>query len=218
MEPGCVLQDSDSLISFFAGLGEYARGRGLPRRLLDDHLGICFDICHQAVMFEDIYEVMRRIHEAGINIAKIQVSSALQLADPGDEEARSALAEFAEPKYLHQSCCRGRDGRLHSVLDLDLAFTELPPTDPWRIHFHVPVQAQSLICDGLGTTQREIGRALDFLRDHPELKPHLEVETYTWGVLPAAIRPADEDGIVDGLAGELRWLESQMHQRGLLRE
>lgn len=219
MEPGCALQDTDTLIGFFrVDLADRLQSLGLPPQLLDDHLGICFDVCHQAVMFEDIYEVMQRIQEAGIVIAKIQLSSALQLTDPHDNEARATLAEFAEPRYLHQSCCRDREGRLHSVLDLDEAFTTLPPDAPWRVHFHVPIQAESLICEGLGTTQREIGRALDFLRDHPGLHPHLEVETYTWGVLPRAIRPADEDGIVDGLAAELFWLEAQMQQRGLLQD
>jgi len=216
MEPGCALQDSDSLIDFFTrDLAGCAQRLGLAQHLIDDHLGVCFDVCHQAVMFEDTYESMRRIVDAGIHIGKIQLSSALELADPEDDEARAALADFAEAKYLHQSCSRDRQGRLHSVLDLDQAFSALPATDPWRVHFHVPIQAQSLICDGLGTTQREIFRTLDFLGDHPELHPHLEVETYTWSVLPPAIRP-DADSIVDGLAAELQWLETQMQQRELM--
>jgi sugar phosphate isomerase/epimerase len=216
MEPGCALQDTDSLIAFFTrDLAECARQQGLAPHKIDDHLGICFDVCHQAVMFEDTYEAMRRIVDADIHIGKIQLSSALELADPEDDEARSALADFAEAKYLHQSCCRDRQGRLHSVLDLDQAFDALPATAPWRVHFHVPIQAESLISDGLGTTQREIGRTLDFLADHPGLHPHLEVETYTWGVLPEAIRPAG-DRIVDGLSAELQWLEQQMRQRNLL--
>jgi hypothetical protein len=166
-------------------------------------------------MFEDTYAAMRRIVDAGIHIGKIQVSSALELADPEDDEARAALAGFIEAKYLHQSCSRDRQGRLHSVLDLDQAFSALPASAPWRVHFHVPIQAQSLICDGLRTTQREIGRTLDFLRDNPDLHPHLEVETYTWSVLPPAIRP-DGESIVDGLAAELQWLETEMRQRDLL--
>lgn len=217
MEPGCALEDSDRLITFFTrDLADCARRQGLSPSLIDTHLGICFDVCHQAVMFEDTYDVMRRIVEAGIHIGKIQLSSALELAQPGDDEARAVLADFAEPKYLHQSCSRDRQGRLHSVLDLDQAFAELPRDTPWRVHFHVPIQAQSLLCDGLGTTQAEIGQALDFLRDHPALHPHLEVETYTWGALPRAIRPRDEDGIVAGLGAELEWLETQMRQRDLL--
>jgi hypothetical protein len=219
MEPGCALQDTDSLISFFTqDLAACARRQGVAGQLIDDHLGICFDVCHQAVMFEDCYEVMRRIVEAGIVIGKIQISSALELLHPADDEARAALADFVEPKYLHQSCCRDQHGDLHSVLDLDEALADLPRTDPWRIHFHVPIQAESLISDGLGTTQNDICRVLDFLHDHPGLHPHLEVETYTWGALPQAIRPTDEDTMVDGLSAELAWLETQMRQRDLLQD
>ena len=216
MEPGCALQDTDSLIAFFTrDLAECAQRQGLAQHRIDDYLGICFDVCHQAVMFEDTYASMRQIVDAGIHIGKIQVSSALELTDPEDDEARSALADFVEAKYLHQSCSRDRQGRLHSVLDLDQAFETLPMSTPWRVHFHVPIQAESLICDGLRTTQQEIGRTLDFLGDHPQLHPHLEVETYTWSVLPPSIRP-DADSVVNGLAAELQWLEIQMQQRDLL--
>jgi hypothetical protein len=103
-------------------------------------------------------------------------------------------------------------------MDLDQAFNAFPATHPWRVHFHVPIQAESLISDGLGTTQQDIGRTLDFLRDNPELHPHLEVETYTWTALPKSIRPTDEQQMVNGLTAEVLWLETQMQQRGLLRE
>jgi hypothetical protein len=103
-------------------------------------------------------------------------------------------------------------------MDLDQAFTDFPRAGAWRTHFHVPIQAETLISDGLGTTQREICRTLDFLRDHPGIHPHLEVETYTWTALPEEIRPQDDATIIDGLTAELQWLESEMQSRRLLRE
>jgi hypothetical protein len=217
MEPGCVLQDTDSLIAFFTHeLTAHARSKGLGWQLLARYLGICFDVCHQAVMFEHVYQALERIHEAGITIGKIQISSALELQDPDNNDARTALSGFMEGKYLHQTACRDDHGRLIQVLDLAQAFDNLPSKHPWRVHFHVPIQAETLISKHLGTTQYAIGQALDFLRDNPGLHPHLEVETYTWTVLPEEIRPKDSQMVVDGLSGELRWLEEEMGRRKLL--
>lgn len=219
MEPGCVLESTDTLIPFFTTeLVDHMASKNLDKRLIKRHLGVCFDVCHQAVMFEDSYQALQRIREAGIHIGKIQISSALELKDPGDIKARSALLGFVEQKYLHQSRCKDKQGRLQSVMDLDQAFCVFPLTHPWRVHFHVPIQAETLISEGLTTTQKEICRTLDYLADNPELHPHLEVETYTWSALPKRIRPTNQHMIVDGLTAELQWLETQMQQRGLLSE
>ena len=219
MEPGCVLESTDELIPFFTSeLPRHAIGMGLDPALISNHLGICFDVCHQAVMFEDTYEALGRIHKAGIAIGKIQISSALELKNPADADARNALTGFVEQKYLHQSRCRDKTGQLLRVMDLDQAFTAFPYSHPWRTHFHLPIQAESLISEGLGTTQHEICRTLDFLRDTPGVHPHIEVETYTWTALPVQIRPTDECMFIDGLSAELLWLETQMHLRGLLFE
>lgn len=217
MEPGCVLQSTESLIPFFTlELPQHLARLNLDSRLIQEYLGICFDVCHQAVMFEDIYASLQKIHDAGIRIGKIQVSSALELKDPENSNARSTLASFIEQKYLHQSCCRDDSGKLHQVLDLDQAFDHFPLSGPWRVHFHVPIQAHSLISTDLTTTQQDIGRCLDFLRDNPELHPHLEVETYTWTALPEGIRPGNQQQMIDGLTAELNWLEQQMEIRQLL--
>jgi len=219
MEPGCVLESTDALIPFFSTeLPDFFISRGHDPNLINRYLGICYDVCHQAVMFEDTYQSLTRIHEAGISIGKIQISSALELKDPKDKSARDSLHGFIEQKYLHQSRCLDNNNKLYDVMDLDQAFTDFPEDFAWRTHFHVPIQAQTLISDGLTTTQDEICRTLDFLRDHPELHPHLEVETYTWTALPEQIRPKDESTLVDGLCAELHWLETEMQKRGLLQD
>ena len=91
-----------------------------------------------------------------------------------------------------------------------------PRTGPWRIHFHLPVQLPALDRPGLGTTRHAIERTLDFLADTPGLRPHLEVETYTWDVLPDALRPRNSEQLYAGIAAELDWVEQQMQRRGLL--
>ena len=44
---------------------------------------------------------------------------------------------------------------------------------------------------------------------------HLEVETYTWSVLPLDQRPDDERALVAGLAAELNWVRDQLSDLGL---
>lgn len=217
MEPGCVLESTDQLIAFFNHeLADHVAQRDLDPSLIQNYLGICFDVCHQAVMFEDCYQSLSRIRAADIHIGKIQISSALELNATDPVAARVSLTPFIEPKYLHQACCRDDHGRLLKVMDLDQAFNRFPATSPWRVHFHVPIQIESLNSQGLATTQREIGCTLDFLRDHPDFHPHLEVETYTWSALPEPIRPKNDAMIVQGLSAELGWLERQMQLRGLI--
>lgn len=219
MEPGCVLESTAQVLQFFSGeLPQAARAVGVPDAAIERHLGLCFDVCHQAVMFEDPAASLASFRDAGIAVGKIQVSSALVATDPADAEVRQALRGFAEPRYLHQVRCRGH-GALRGAMDLADCLDDhhaLPRDVPWRIHFHVPVQTRVLAVEGLATTQDEIAAVLDFLAAEPALRPHLEVETYTWQVLPEALRPADDAQLLQGVVAELNWLEQALRARGLL--
>jgi hypothetical protein len=221
MEPGCVLETTSQVMTLFVDeLPAAAARRGVAAEHLAAHLGVCFDVCHQAVMFEDIGQSLTALCDAGVAVGKIQVSSALAAAAPGDSAVREVLTGFAEPKYLHQVRCRDAAGTLHGVMDLPKALHDqsFPAAWPWRIHFHVPVQSRALCTGLLDTTQASIGAALDFLRDHPaRVHPHLEVETYTWRVLPEGLRPRDDGQLVTGLTLELQWLQNELSMRGLLR-
>ncbi|MGR8932411.1 MAG: metabolite traffic protein EboE [Gammaproteobacteria bacterium] len=218
MEPDCVLETTDELIRFFRrDLPEKALALRIPEQLLRDHLGVCFDVCHQAVMFEDCAESLSRIAKEGISVGKIQVSSALVIVDPEQTNIDETLAEFTEPRYLHQ--VRTLAGqRLVSSLDLPFALDDksFPTAYPWRIHFHVPIHATLLAQDVLSTTQQAILDVLDFLKANPNHKPHLEVETYTWQVLPAFLRPKTDASLIAGLTDELNWLEMEMLKRSLI--
>jgi hypothetical protein len=218
MEPSCVLESTDEMLKLFSDeLPSAARRQGMALELLEQHLGVCFDVCHQAVMFEEPQLSLSRLYEVGIRIGKIQLSSALEVVHPDRPEVLAVLREFAEPRYLHQ-VRTGTEGELSGVMDLPQALEPpgLPAQTPWRVHFHVPVQAAVLEGGELGTTQTAITQVLDFLAGQREVHPHLEVETYTWQVLPSALRPRNETELLDGLAAELAWVEGQMQQRGLL--
>lgn len=221
MEPDCVLETTSQLIAFFSALT--AANGGYPA-----HLGVCFDVCHQGVMYEDSYDALRRITEAGITIGKIQISNAFEvdtqsLQDPVSD-VHDLLAEFAEARYLHQVKARCPDGTIIAVPDLSealasmyMARTGLNDTASWRVHFHIPLSFSTCIHPAIKPLHGTLNGVFQFLADYQGgVKPCLEVETYTWDVLPAALQPQDDDALIDGIAGELHWLEQQLADRGLL--
>lgn len=200
-EPFCVLETTGESLAFFDRL----RARAADQSRLEvvrEHIGLCYDVCHQSVEFEDVVDSIRRLTASDIRIAKVHITCAIRLEHPMRNDAgRTMLAQFVEPRYLHQTIGRTSDGRLLRAVDLtrDLALSPadgFEAADEWRIHFHVPVNAESL--GPLGTTRPDLRRALAAVAVLPDA-PHLEVETYTWHVLPDGSKPE----LVEGLAGEM---------------
>ncbi len=200
-EPFCLLETTEEAIAFFARLFESANETA-SRDLMKDYLGLCFDVCHQAVEFEDVADSIRRIDTAGILINKVHITCAIHLEDPArNSEGREALARYVEPRYLHQTLAKSKTGEILRHVDLTESLALHPPRDfaeaeAWRIHFHVPVDAENL--GPLGTTRNELRQALAAVAKL-DSAPHLEVETYTWEVLPGGSKAA----LVDGLTREL---------------
>lgn len=199
-EPFCLLEQTEPTVEFFERLFAVAARRGCEAAARDC-LGVCYDVCHQAVEFEDAAWAVRRLDGAGVRINKVQISCAIELEDPNDPAQRGALARFVEPRYLHQTMARGTDGTILRAVDLEHALVQSPSSEwlaarPWRVHFHVPVDAPRLGL--LNTTRNELARALAAIA-RLSYAPHLEVETYTWPVLPGG----DATELVDGLACEI---------------
>jgi hypothetical protein len=158
--------------------------------LVREYIGLCFDVCHQSVEFEDVTKSLDRIVAAGIRINKIHITNAVELRDPAhNPDGRNALKQFVEPRYLHQTFAKFSDGTVESRLDLSLADLDCQPADrflqadAWRVHFHVPIFAETF--GPLFTTRPDLAAALKriALLDY---SPHLEVETYTWPVMPGS--------------------------------
>lgn len=83
--------------------------------------GVCFDVCHQAVEFEDVAESIEQFVMPGIRINKVHITNAVELLNPaGNAAGRQALRQFVEPRYLHQTYARFSDGRIETRLDLKL--------------------------------------------------------------------------------------------------
>ncbi len=199
-EPCCVLETTPETIAFFDRLRAAADAEGAGD-VVRRHIGVCYDVCHQAVEFEDVAASIDALVRAEIRINKVHITCAIELDCPSDPALREELARYVEPRYLHQTFARGDDGRTVNIVDLTREHCAAPPADfagagKWRIHFHVPVNAHS--DGGLKTTRPDLERALRTV-SNLEYAPHLEVETYTWGVLPSGEKPA----LVEGLLQEL---------------
>jgi sugar phosphate isomerase/epimerase len=218
-EPCCHMETVDETVRFFethlfasSAVSAFSRltglGRGESEAALRRYLGVCFDACHMAVEFEDAAAGLAALRRAGIRVGKVQVSAGLRLRmDPGDRALVDALRPFAEGVYLHQVVER-RDGRLVRYLDLPEAL-EAAARDgggprEWRIHFHVPLFREEL--GRFASTQDYLRDVLQLLRREAHA-PHLEVETYTWDVLPQEYRRED---IAVAVARELRWVLGEL--------
>lgn len=203
-EPGCLLDVTDDVIAFFQQYLLPGRDEQLVRR----HIRVCHDVCHAAVMFEPQREVFEKLAAAGIGVGKVQVSSAV-VADfeaAADQRAamRDQLAQFNEPRYLHQTVIR-QDGRTTFYQDLSEALAGpqgAAAAGSWRVHFHVPIYLSQF--GHLQTSREEILACLAAARDCSDVR-HFEVETYAWNVLPPELRHAQ---LAAGIAEELRWFRS----------
>lgn len=200
-EPFCVIETTAEAIDWFNKLRREAERRGATDAV-QRHLGLCFDVCHQAVEFEDVAESIRALDREGVRINKVHASCALQLDDPRKNvEGRAALKRYVEPRYLHQTIAVTPGGRHARAVDLTDELIDAPGEDflsaaAWRVHFHVPVDVEHI--GPLATTRAALREALAAVAEL-NYAPHMEVETYTWEVLPGAAQAH----LVDGLTREL---------------
>lgn len=203
-EPGCVLDTVTDAV------------RWLAPRVDPRFVGLCLDTCHLAVSFADPADTVAEIYDAGLEVVKVQASAALQVDEPASDQARLALADFTEPRYLHQVRERTRDGAVLGADDLPQALAELPGEQAWRVHFHVPLHARPAA--PLSATTDVLRTAITTLEsvvDGP--LPHIEVETYTWSVLPETAGNGGDTALIRGIAAELRWAAAQLmpHEKGV---
>ena len=209
-EPLGLLENSGETIQFFEQLR--AEHKNDPR--LAEHLGVNYDCCHFAVEFEQPKTALAAFQKAGIKISKIHLSSALKTKPT--KEARAALKYFADDVYLHQVIARGASGKLKFFRDLpDALSCHLSPVTrhsaEWRIHFHVPLHAPAI--PPFENTNDHLLGVLDLLAENPKLCSHLEMETYTWEVLPPELK---SQSVVEQLAGEYDWTLARLKARGLV--
>jgi hypothetical protein len=209
-EPLGLLENSAETIEFFGQLRDEHPND--PR--LDEHLGVNYDCCHFAVEFEEPQKSIAALQSAGIKISKLHLSSALKTK--ATTEARAALKNFADDVYLHQVIARGPNGKLKFFRDLPDALSHHASrvthhgSEEWRIHFHVPLHAPA--APPFANTNDHLLGVLDILAENPRLCPHLEMETYTWEVLPPELKSRS---VVEQLVAEYDWTLAQLTARRL---
>jgi hypothetical protein len=162
-----------------------------------------------AVEFENPADAVAAVRRAGVRVCKVQVSSALRLADRDSAALATALAPFAEDTYLHQ-VVEQHAGGVTRYTDLPDALDALKATPrstgarEWRVHFHVPIFLGTIAT--FETTQPYLASLLAVLK-RDEVCPYFEVETYTWDVLPPELRTSD---VCTAIARELTWARTTL--------
>ena len=211
-EPMCLLESSAETIHFFDRMRhEHPNDPRLAR-----HLGVNYDTCHFAVEFEEPQNALPCLVQHGIKISKIHLSSALKVLPT--PEACAELENFTDDVYLHQVVARDEAGNRSIYRDLPeaLSFAHRSsaighrPAEEWRIHFHVPLHAPA--APPFENTNDHLLGVLDMLAADPSLCSHLEMETYTWEVLPPELKSLN---VTDQLVAEYDWTLARLAERGL---
>ncbi|MGV3641539.1 MAG: metabolite traffic protein EboE, partial [Adhaeribacter sp.] len=218
-EPDGLLENTAEFVAYYEdwllpGVSDYLQTRlgmtdDTARDLVYTHIRLCYDVCHFALAYEEPEAVFRTMEEKGIRIGRAQISAALKADLPADADARRQLAEqfrsFAESTYLHQVVVRNADNSLTQYPDLPPALEHFQDEQAreWRSHFHVPIFLERYQL--LQSTQAEILKVLALLKENPVTR-YLEIETYTWEVLPEEIKLE----LGASIGRELEWLRDRM--------
>ncbi len=213
-EPDCVLENTDEVVAWFEeellfeGMRWLSAGKRRTRdeaeALLRRHVGICLDTCHFALAFESPRTAMIRFESACIRLARVQLSAAVRTTV--SEESLRRLRDFFDPVYLHQTKIRLPLGHVLALPDLTeetLAAAREHTSCELRTHFHVP-----LFYDGdavLGSTNTDLNA--EFFAHVKAQGYPLEIETYTFDVLPAELRARD---VVENIVREHRWVQARL--------
>ena len=213
-EPDGMLENSDEVLRFFS---EYLLPVARPAlteklqkteeevdALIYRYITVCYDICHFSLAYEEPQETFEKFDTAGIKIGKIQVSAALKIISDasGNDSIWKALSLFDEPTYLHQ-VTEKINGKVTTYNDLPIVLEKKGDFEELRAHFHVPIFLKEF--GALYSTQDHILKVIECIKEHP-VSEHLEIETYTWDVLPSALKRDLSDSIVR----ELDWFIDKM--------
>ena len=208
-EPDGMLENSDEVIHFFS---EYLLPLAKP--ILEQELGktaeeaiaiihryitVCYDICHFSLAYEEPSATFEKFAKARIKIGKVQVSAALKIISDasGNDKIWEALALFDEPTYLHQ-VTEKIDGKVKTYNDLPIVLKHKATFKELRAHFHVPIFLERF--GALHSTQDHIVKVVEYLKAYP-VSEHLEIETYTWDVLPIALKK----NLTESIVREMDW-------------
>jgi sugar phosphate isomerase/epimerase len=214
-EPDGLVENTRELVEYYQewllsyGVRLLADMAGLApdraREALLEHLQVCLDTCHMAVAYEDPQESLQLLADNGIRVGKVQITNGWRLRLDSERGRRQQLAReltpFTASPYLHQVVGRRQKGVWVRYRDLEEALADLKQASEreWRIHYHLPVFVERF--GNLESTQ-DVTREVLQLLGSGNVTEHLELETYTWELLPADLKI----DLVDSLEREYRWV------------
>ena len=213
-EPDGMMENSDEVLHFYEAylipiatpklISVLGCDKETARELILRHVTVCYDVCHFSLAYEEPEHTLEKFRKAGIKVGKIQVSSALKILfkEGENEEIWRSLAQFNEPTYLHQ-VTEKVGNKVVTYKDLAEVLEKRPSVSELRSHFHVPIFLEKY--DHLFSTQDQILKVLEYLKKD-QFSDQLEIETYTWDVLPKNLKTELSNSIVR----ELEWLKSNI--------
>jgi len=200
-EPLGHFENTQETLAFFERFFSWCEDQDLDQEPIRQHIGINYDTCHFALEFDDCHHSLQSLTDAGLRISKIHLSNALSF-DPQCESSLQAAKQFEEPTYLHQVILNTNP--LTRFKDLPEFYqSNTNRGTEGRIHFHIPLYSEPL--SPLSSTLDHAKQALAYLKDHPKCCAHLEIETYTWGVLPDHLQKP----LTEQITAEYEWVFSQ---------
>jgi len=218
-EPDGIIENSNEFVAFYneflikKGISELQTLKECTRAeaelAIREHVQLCFDICHSAVAFEKTSEVISLMNTHKIKIGKLQLSSALKCHIDGNytlEELQDHLLAFHEPNYLHQAIIKTKNAEFRKFIDLDVAIEAMQSAtfQGLRTHYHVPIFLADY--QKLQSTQDDLIEVLKLWKDNA-FTNHLEIETYTWDVLPDQM----QTDITTVVIREMEWVLNQIN-------
>lgn len=199
-EPDGIIEDGKEFLQWYLTVLLPAAERHFAKksknaeesaRIIRRHICLCYDVCHMAVAYENQPDLIDQLKKNNIAIGKIQLSSAIKIPAGNSPEG---LRAFVEDQYLHQAVLRTGSGQLLKYKDLDEALDHpWPDQAEWRVHYHVPIFTKKY--HQLDSTQDFIDEILG-IHIESSLSNHLEIETYTWEVLPDDLQLPLEESII----------------------
>jgi len=213
-EPDGLMENSDEVIHFFENYllpmakvtleREFGMDGEAAKSMVLRYIMVCYDICHFSLAYEEPGTTFKKFADYGIQIGKIQVSAALKIIFDVENKGKiwEALERFNEPIYLHQVTERVGD-KVRTYNDLPIVLQDKKDFTELRAHFHVPIFLERFGL--LQSTQDQILKVIAYLKDH-DVTDQLEIETYTWDVLPSDLKAPLDRSIIR----EIQWLQNKL--------
>lgn len=213
-EPDGLLENSDEVVNFFEEYllpiaieklkSEFGLEKEESRKLILRYITVCYDICHFSLAYEEPSATFKKLREKSISIGKIQVSAALKILFDceNSDDVWETLAQFDEPTYLHQ-VTEKQGNKVSTYKDLPALLKDKRQFTELRAHFHVPIFLEKF--KALHSTQDHILKVIGILKTE-KIAEHLEIETYTWDVLPSALKK----DLTTSIVREINWLKERL--------